>query len=604
MTSKIRFKKKLPKMIIYKYPKSDPYTLSVTDDSLNESVSLRAQLRNVANTLKVPHENHIEPTALVNPDLEPMPPHRRIWGFFSFFGYWAVPNLTIWTWSTGSAILGLGSGSGLNIAHVMGCLTIGNIIICIYTCLNSGPGSKYHIGYTICQRMIFGVYGSSLGILIRIILSIVFYGSQSWLGGCALVVVFSSFSERFMNLPNSFPDSLAMTTRDFIGFLVFQVIQFLFYFMKPEKLNSWTNGSCVITFIAFIGILATCLAKNHGPGPLYHAKVDMSAWETGWMWFKGMTIWYGALSPDVTNQSDFSRFASSEKKMYAGIISSVMLTGTFVPLAGLVCASATAQLYGHPYWLPTDIVLKWLEKDYSAGCRAAAFFLGFAFASSQLMFNVMANGVAGGMDLSGVFPKYINIRRGAIITALLSWVVQPWNFYNTQSVFINVMSSFGVIVTPIIAILVADFHVIRKRKLPLLDLYTTSPEGCFYFTKGVNLRAMSIWVVSVVPGIVGLVQTTYSNELTGIQNFFSGSIVFSFAIPFVAYIAVCKLFPMKTDTSDKEDFFGAFTLEECEKMDLVPHSDSSMTILQGVNQHIILPYTSVLEENKQVSGSV
>lgn len=561
----------------------------------------KSKLTSLTKRFEVPHEDHVEPTMLSNPDLEPMPPSRRIWGFFSFFGYWAVPNITIWTWSTGSAILGLGSGNGLNIAHVMGALTIGNVLICIYTCLNSGPGSKYHIGYTVCQRMIFGIYGSSIGIVIRIILSIVFYGSQSWLGGISLVVVFSSFSENFLNMKNTFPDSLYMTTRDFIGFLVFQIIQIFFLFIKPEKFNKWVNGSCVITFIAFVGVLIACLCKNGGPGPLYHQKVTMSHWETGWMWLQGMTIWYGALSPDVTNQSDFSRFASSNKQMYGGIISAVMITGTFVPLAGLLCASATTSLYGTTLWLPTDIVLRWLTDDYSAGCRAAAFFLGFSFAASQLTFNVVANGIAGGMDLLAICPKFINIKRGAIITSLLSWVVQPWNFYNGSSTFINVMSSFGVVVTPIIAILVADYHVVRRRVVPVLELYTTSTDGTFYFTKGVNFRAVIVWLLGVAPGIPGLIDSVdpISGMKSGLRNFFYGNILFAFICPFILYIIICKFFPLKNiGMNDKEDYFGAFTTEECIKLDMIPHTESSVDVLHGINNGL-LPLNSGMSNNEK-----
>ncbi|CUM66670.1 uncharacterized protein PRCAT00004346001 [Priceomyces carsonii] len=530
----------------------------------------------LALALEVPHEGHVEPSILENPDLEPMLPSRRTWGFWSFFGYWAVPNITIWTWSTGSAMLAL----GLNIQHTMGALTIGNIIIIVYTCLNSTMGAKYHIGYTVCQRIIFGIYGSGIGIVIRIILSIVFYGSQSWLG-LGLVVAFSSFSENFLNMKNTFPESVAMTTRDFIGFLCFQIIQLFFYFMKPEKMDRYVNVSCLFAGISFVAIFATCLAKNGGPGTVYYEKVTLSKAKTGWMWLYSMTIWYGALSPDVTNQSDFSRFASSKKKMYLGIVVSVLTSGTLVPLFGLICASATKDLYGSELWLPTDIVLRWLDENYSSGLRAAAFFLGLAFASSQLTFNVLANGFAGGMDLSGISPKYINIRRGAIITALLSWVVQPWKFYNTSSVFISVMSSFGVIVTPIISILIADFSVIRRSVIPLQDLYSTSPSGTFYFTKGFNFRAISVWLAGVVPGIPALIASVQNTNIpVGLSNFFYGNIVFAFFCPFVLYIIVCKVFPPgNLGVSDKEDYFNAFTPKEREELEMDPSE-----VIEGIEE--------------------
>lgn len=509
--------------------------------------------------LEVPHEGHANPTILKNPDLEPMPVERRIWGFWSFFGYWAVPNITVWTWSTGSAMLGL----GLNIQHTMGALTLGNLLIILYTCLNSKMGSKYNIGYTVSMRSIFGIYGSGIGILIRIVLSIVFYGSQSWLGGLGLVVTFSSYSDAFLNMKNTFPDSLAMTTRDFIGFLCFQLIQMCFLFMKPEKMNRYVNLSCVACLVAFIAIFSTCLAKNHGPGELFSEPVTLSTSKTAWMWLYSMTIWYGALSPDVTNQSDFSRFASSPKKMYMGIIVSICVTGTLVPLFGLICASATRDLYGESLWLPTDIVLQWLQDAYTPGLRAAAFFLGLAFAFSQLSFNVLANGFAGGMDLAGVYPKYINITRGSVMTALLSWVTQPWNFYNTSSVFLSVMSSFGVVVTPIISVLVCDFLIVRKSTLPLLDLYSTSKNGTFYFTRGFNFRAIFVWLAGVAPGLPGLVGTVQgSNIPEGLYNFFYGNIVFGFVCPLVLYSIVCKVFPpSNVGISDDSDQYGVFTDE-------------------------------------------
>lgn len=351
-------------------------------------------------------------------------------------------------------------------------------------------------------------------------------------------------------------------------------------------MNKYVNFSCFITIFAFIGVFVSCLAKNGGPGEIYYEKVEMSKLRIGWMWLYSMTIWYGALSPDITNQSDFARFASSKKKMYAGIISSIMVTGTIVPMFGLICASATKDLYGTEMWLPTDIVLEWLHSDYSSGLRAASFFLGFAFAASQLSFNVLANGFAGGMDLAGVFPKFINIRRGAFLTALLSWVVQPWNFYNTSSTFINVMSSFGVVVTPIIAIIAADFHVIRRAKIPLRDLYTTALDGTFYFTRGFNFRAIITWLVTTIPGIPGIAASVQVTKVpAGFNHFFYGSILFSFLCPFILYISVCKLFPFKNPgVNDEYDHFNAFTLEECSLMNMAPYVE--VEIIDGVRNKV------------------
>ena len=52
--------------------------------------------------------------------------------------------------------------------------------------------------------------------------------------------------------------------------------------------------------------------------------------------------------------------------------------------------------------------------------RAAVFFGGFSLAISQLAINVVLNSVSTGMDIAGLWPRFINIRRGAFILGIVS----------------------------------------------------------------------------------------------------------------------------------------------------------------------------------------
>lgn len=62
----------------------------------------------------------------------------------------------------------------------------------------------------------------------------------------------------------------------------------------------------------------------------------------------------------------------------------------------------------------------------SSGARAAVFFLAFGFGLTSMFENICGNAVAGGIDLAGLFPRYINIRRGAIITFVAAWVCSSY----------------------------------------------------------------------------------------------------------------------------------------------------------------------------------
>ncbi|SCV00277.1 LANO_0F06084g1_1 [Lachancea nothofagi CBS 11611] len=512
-------------------------------------------------------------SVLRNPDLEPIPHAKRQWAFWSFFAYYGLPNVSAATFSIGSALLSL----GLDIKQSIGTIVVCNIVITLYTILNSNPGFKYHIGYTLEQRMLFGIYGSVIGIIIRVGLSVVLYGYLSWLGALCLNLIFSSWSKSYMNMRNTFPESVPMTTRDCISFLIFQLIQMPFSFIRPRKINVAGIVFCFMAIFSVIGILAYTVSANGGPGPLYYTSQELSSSQRAWTWLLAMTVWYSGISPVIANQSDYSRYGSHKLKMHAGVAIGVCLTGTLAPVAGMFSASATQQLYGEALWLPTDMALKWLEDNYSAKARCAVFFIGFSFTGTQLVVNLTQNGYACGMDLAGIFPKYINITRGTLFVQLISWVVQPWTFFNTSSAFIDSMTSFGIFTTPIMAINVVDYYIVRKTRISIADLFTLDPNGAFWFYHGFNLRAIFALLVGIALGLPGLIFSvnTKLKPNAGMNNFYSGYTFFTVIVSGLTYYILTLIFPIKqrVGVTDDKDYFNAFSLTECENLGMEPYTE-------------------------------
>jgi nucleobase:cation symporter-1, NCS1 family len=82
--------------------------------------------------------------------------------------------------------------------------------------------------------------------------------------------------------------------------------------------------------------------------------------------------------------------------------------------------SAGIALYGQVIWDPLKLIDHWDN-------RAAAFFTSFAFALGTLGTNVSANSLSAGNDMTALWPRYINIRRGQVICAFIGgWVLCPW----------------------------------------------------------------------------------------------------------------------------------------------------------------------------------
>lgn len=560
------------------------------EENLQKNLESNTWWQKFLKKLEVPHDANDPISVLRNPDLRPIQDKERTWGFWSFFAYWGLPNFAVATYSTGSALLAL----NLNIQQSIGALVIANVIIALFTILNSNPGIKYHIGYTLDQRMVFGIYGSFVGIIFRVGLAIVMYGYLAWLGGLCFNMVFSSFSKNYLNMKNTFPESVPMTRRDCIGFLCFQVVQMPFAFVKPRRVNVPSIVSCFMTLFAIIGMMAYLISKNGGPGPLFHEKVTLSASKRSWMWLYAITIWYSGVSSGVTNQSDYSRFASKGKPCYYGLFLGTVLPGTFVSLAGMLCASACKQLYGVAYWTPDEIVEQWLNDDYSAKGRAAAFFVGISFTASQLFLNLTQNGYSCGMDLAGILPKYINVTRGTLFVQLLSWVVQPWTFFNTSSGFLNAMSSFGIFTTPISVMSIIEYYLVRKSKLTQLDFFTLSKEGAYWYHYGINWKAMLCLIAGVVLGIPGLVYEVHEEIVpnTGMLNFYYG---YMFFIPLVTggmYYGLNLIFPFrhqKLYQEDPIDYFNCYSEKELEKMGMLPFSgdqENLYNILSERHDHV------------------
>jgi NCS1 family nucleobase:cation symporter-1 len=105
--------------------------------------------------------------------------------------------------------------------------------------------------------------------------------------------------------------------------------------------------------------------------------------------------------------------------------------------------------------------------------------------------NLPGNALSGGIDLASVFPKYINIRRGAYLMALLSPIVNPWRLVNTATVFLTVLSGYSVFLAPMTGLMVAHYNLVAKGKINVDDLYVGHSRSIYWYSAGFNWRAFA-----------------------------------------------------------------------------------------------------------------
>lgn len=440
----------------------------------------------------------------INDDIRPLPPSRRTWDTWAFISFWAINQIALSNWQLGSSLVAV----GLSIWQTMIAVIIGKAIIAMVAVCNGAVGAEWHIGFPVLSRAILGIWGSYLAIVQRIVLSFTWFAVQSWTGGLCVCAILSAIFPTFHRMPNTLPLSANLTTQRLVGWVVYNLITAPLLWIPPEKTRRLLFGMNLVSFITLLSMMIYLLSAAHGAGPLLSApSTAQSSSELGWAIMQGITTVIGGIAVGLTNQPDYSRFARKPGDQIFGQWFSILTLGTIMPLFGCLASSASQALYGEALWNPPDILLKWLSDDYNAKSRAAAFFAGVGLTVCQLAINTIDNAFSAGMDLAGLFPKYINIRRGSYIALVISIVMCPWELLASAGTFISVMSAYSVFLGPMCGIQICDYWLIRSRRLKLSDLYTPRPDGVFYFWNGVNWRSFLAWVLGFTTQLPGFVAT-------------------------------------------------------------------------------------------------
>jgi len=240
-------------------------------------------------------------------------------------------------------------------------------------------------------------------------------------------------------------------------FFLYWLIQFPFMFISPQKIRWLFLAKAAIVPPTWLALLIWAFVKVPPNSGLLSQKAELSGSDLSWAWLGALNSALGNYATLGVNIPDFTvghifpchvaasthvRPSQSEicqerksvgKHLSAGqpscqktsrrqyiqciIIPIAFTLGGFI---GIAVTSAGIALYGQVLWDPLKLIDHWDN-------RAAAFFVSFSFALATLGTNISANSLSAGNDMSALCPRYINIRRGQVICAIIGgWVLCPW----------------------------------------------------------------------------------------------------------------------------------------------------------------------------------
>ncbi|KAJ6015146.1 Allantoin permease [Penicillium herquei] len=288
---------------------------------------------------------------------------------------------------------------------------------------------------------------------------------------------------------------------------------------------------------------------------------DAGASGSGWKVAFGVTSTIGSIAAGILNQNDYARFTRKPKNAIWGQLLSFPFYGMTCAIIGILVTAATQDRYGSAKWNLPNLLSAIIEHGGSRS-RAAAFFGGAALIISQMGVNVPGNALAGGFDLAALFPRYINIRRGAYLTALVSIASNPWKLVNTATTFLTVLSSYSVFLGPMTGLMISSYFVINKQKIKVDDLYIGNGASMYWYTWGVNWRALAGWICGTAPSLPGFIAYINSgiHVSLGLTHLYYICFLAGFVISASVYCALHFLFPVSAVQHFVESAPPAFIL--------------------------------------------
>ena len=251
----------------------------------------------------------------------------------------------------------------------------------------------------------------------------------------------------------------------------------------------YVSSSTVLVFEFVLLIWALATMGSAGFGDTISSKPAVQDTSKGWAMLHGIISYIGGISAGILNQNDYARFSRTPKDAITAQLICPPIYGIITPIVGILVTAATQERYGAPLWsLPS--LLSAVQASGGPRSRAAVFFAGAALVVSQFGINIPGNALSGGFDFAALFPTYINIRRGAYITALLSMVTQPWQLLSSASTFLSVLSSFSVFLGPMIGLMISSYYIVNKQRINVDHLFVGNSESVYWFSKGVNWTAV------------------------------------------------------------------------------------------------------------------
>jgi NCS1 family nucleobase:cation symporter-1 len=158
---------------------------------------------------------------------------------------------------------------------------------------------------------------------------------------------------------------------------------------------------------------------------------------------------------------------------------------------------------------PTDIIGKFNNTQITV---TVLFFIFLASVST----NLIANYVPAQNSLLNFLPNKLTLRSSALIIIFFGFFIGIfWLPLLSQIGILSFIDTIGSFFGPIFGVVIIDYYLIKKENLINKDLFSSSNDGAYYYSKGWNIKA----IYSLLIGFVFSAATIWNVDLRFLQSF-------------------------------------------------------------------------------------
>ena len=194
---------------------------------------------------------------------------------------------------------------------------------------------------------------------------------------------------------------------------------------------------------------------------------------------------WSTMAIDVPNLTRFVKtkagargFMDRNRNIFAGQLLALPITQAFIAGLGAVSFIATGN------WNPVEVI-QGQEQGFALVLLLALVVL------AQWSTNNSANLIPSALTFINLAPRLINYKMAVVIAGIVGTLCFPWQILNNLFVFLGY---YGAFLSAIGGIMVADYYLLRKRRINVPDLYKL--DGQFRYMGGFNPAGLIAWIVA------------------------------------------------------------------------------------------------------------